>query len=223
MIVYHFLYDVRAFSKFPLALPEWFWPFGTHVIGFLFFTLFGISAWLAYNSDSANYPSRSRRRGVILVTLSLVISAISVLFNPSLTIYFGVLHCFAACAFLTYPFLKTRKYNLVIGLLIVAGAFVLQQFRFPFSSLMWLGLRPEIGTGGDWFPLIPWFGIALIGIRFGEFLYPRPDSPSRLHGLKWGQGPRGLVFLGRHSLPIYVLHQPLLLAAVHLATRFHFL
>ena len=63
----------------------------------------------------------------------------------------------------------------------------------------------------DYYPLFPWFGVALLGIFAGESLYPagmrRFDLPD------WSRVAivRGLRFLGRHSLLIYVTHQPVLI------------
>lgn len=219
MIGYHLLYDIKTFVKFSFGLPDWFWPIGTHFIGFLFFTLFGISAWLAYDSNSTLYAARLRRRGLKLLFLSFGITAVTALASPAHAIYFGVLHCLAACTLLTYPFLKMRKFNLLLGFSIVVGALILQQFRFASSTFMWLGLRPEAGAGGDWFPLIPWVGVALIGIRVGEFLYPHSNHRSFFRDAEKGKVARIPIFLGRHSLTIYVLHQPLILATIYLVTR----
>ncbi|RIK33561.1 MAG: hypothetical protein DCC55_34725, partial [Chloroflexi bacterium] len=62
------------------------------------------------------------------------------------------------------------------------------------------------------FPLIPWFGVVLLGVFLGNTFYgqqgrlvPLPDWPA-------APPARLLQFLGRHSLTIYLIHQPLLVA-----------
>ena len=63
----------------------------------------------------------------------------------------------------------------------------------------------------DYYPVLPWSGIALVGIFVGYLVYPQ--GKSRISWPDWGQlAPiRGLRFLGRHSLPIYLIHQPILI------------
>ena len=79
-----------------------------------------------------------------------------------------------------------------------------------------LGIHPASFWSVDYEPLFPWMGCVLIGMGLGEYLYHDglrqfvvPDIPGII--------VQPLAFLGRHSLLIYLIHQPiiiLLLAAV---------
>ncbi len=75
--------------------------------------------------------------------------------------------------------------------------------------------------GGDWYPLIPWFGVVLLGVEIGKYLYPLPDNrgprPAFLDRPK--KVSRLLVFLGRHSLVIYLIHQPIFIGAILIFQR----
>jgi uncharacterized membrane protein len=64
----------------------------------------------------------------------------------------------------------------------------------------------------DYYPLFPWFGIALLGAFAGLTLYPGGIRGFSLPDLSEKTPIRGLTFLGRHSLLIYLVHQPILLA-----------
>ena len=78
--------------------------------------------------------------------------------------------------------------------------------------LIWLGI-PQIGRPmADWYPVLPWFGLVLLGITAGHSLYP--SGVRRFALPDWSSAPviRQLSFLGRHSLLIYLVHQPVLLA-----------
>jgi uncharacterized membrane protein len=64
----------------------------------------------------------------------------------------------------------------------------------------------------DYRPLLPWFGVVLIGLFAGNALY---RSGKALLGR--GTAPRAakpLGLLGRWSLAIYLVHQPVLLATL---------
>ena len=67
----------------------------------------------------------------------------------------------------------------------------------------------------DYVPLFPWTGVLLIGIPLGHALARRgADALVRL-----GHAPTLLPWLGRHSLAVYLVHQPLLVGLLWLATH----
>ena len=66
--------------------------------------------------------------------------------------------------------------------------------------------------GRDWYPLLPWIGASLVGVAIGAVLYPDGERGPWLRQLV--RAPRGTAIagaLGRHSLPIYLVHQPVLI------------
>jgi uncharacterized membrane protein len=67
----------------------------------------------------------------------------------------------------------------------------------------------------DYVPLFPWTGVVLLGIAAGHLLWRHAFAP-----LAWlARAPAPLRWLGRHSLVVYMVHQPLLLGALWLALR----
>lgn len=224
MILFHLSYDLYTFGREalggPLPLPEWYWRYGAEPIGTLFFFLLGVSAWLRYQSHPTPKPfSLFFKRGAQILAMAGGLTAITALISQRFTIYFGVLHCIGASLLMLPFFLKYRSLNLILGLTIIGAGVALSQFRVSFSWLLWLGFWPEAGTGGDWYPLIPWFGVALVGIFLGQAVYPRPESSSAFTRRfeTPGRITNALALLGRHSLKIYVIHQPLLLGLLYLA------
>jgi uncharacterized membrane protein len=66
----------------------------------------------------------------------------------------------------------------------------------------------------DYYPLLPWGGAALLGVACGRLNYPDGRRRLSLPDLSAAAPVRALRFLGRHSLLIYLLHQPILLGAL---------
>jgi uncharacterized membrane protein len=99
--------------------------------------------------------------------------------------------------------------------LCILGAY-LKGFAFNFFWLSWLGFRPAQFYSVDYFPLLPWFGVVLMVIFFGNLLYSDYSRRFQLVDLSFFSGIKVLCFLGKHSLLIYLLHQPLIIAVLYL-------
>lgn len=78
-------------------------------------------------------------------------------------------------------------------------------YRFPVLTL--LGFPPAGFSSSDYFPLIPWFFLYLAGY----FLWKLLSRQKKVLEALQHPGLRPLSFVGRHSLLIYLLHQPVLL------------
>ena len=73
----------------------------------------------------------------------------------------------------------------------------------------------------DWYPLVPWLGLMMLGLAAGLALYPAGRRGPWTRRLPQPRAARALGAPGRHSLPIYLVHQlvliPLIAAALALA------
>jgi uncharacterized membrane protein len=63
---------------------------------------------------------------------------------------------------------------------------------------------------------LPWFGVVLMGIFFGNLLYSDSARRFQLADISFFSGIKVISFLGKHSLLIYLLHQPLIIAVLYL-------
>jgi uncharacterized membrane protein len=132
--------------------------------------------------------------------------------GPRLAIKFGILHFIGVSVAISYPFLRLRWLNLLLGIvLLVTGQFLLR-LTFPWPWLLWLGFEPANHAYVDYFPLIPWFGVILIGVFLGNTLYADNLRRFPLPDLSHLWPVRVLQRLGQHSLTIYLVHQPILFA-----------
>ncbi|MBI2707625.1 MAG: DUF1624 domain-containing protein [Proteobacteria bacterium] len=225
MVMFHLSYDLKVFAKLSFDLPTWYWRWVPELIAPPFFFIVGLSLWLSFKRQSISSSfSVVMKKGLKLCLIAIGITLSTALFMPpNYIIYFGVIHCIATCIVMSYPFLRNRRYNFILGLLFIVIGITLLRFRFPFPWFLWLGFWPESGiTGGDWYPLLPWFGVVLFGIAAGEKLYPPLQDPQSLLSAMWARNRIicGLSFLGRHSLFIYLIHQPLFVGIIHIVIQF---
>ena len=132
-------------------------------------------------------------------------------------IVFGILHLISISILLAYPLLRLGRMNLLLGLAAILLGLYIQELEVDFFWLIWLGLAPRDFVSLDYVPLLPWFGVVLMGMAGGALLYKDLGRRFPLPDISAWPPVRGLIFLGRNSLAIYILHQPLLLGLIYLA------
>ena len=216
MITYHLFYDLDFFNVYNIYIGSGFWWYFARIIAAMFICLVGISLTLSYsrariqNPKSHLYP-RYLRRGLKIFSWGLIITLMTWIFLKEGFVMFGVLHLIGISIILAYPFLKLRSWNLLIGITFIYLGMYLKNFTFGFSWLIWLGLMPDNFYTVDYFPIFPWFGVILIGLFLGNLLYPSYTRKFNLFDISNFSFIRLFCFLGRHSLFIYLIHQPILI------------
>lgn len=214
VIVVHAVFDLRYFVGLQLTLPPVF-QFIMDYGGVLFVLLSGVCATLG---------SHSVRRGLVVLGCGLVITAVTEgmialgLAGASVRIQFGVLHLLG-CAMILYAPLRRLPTALLAALavVLVALGYWFATFRVESAWLFPLGLRTAGFAAGDYFPLLPHLGWFLLGVVLGRTAYRRketllPRFPAEAAPIRF------LRACGRHSLWIYLLHQPVVYGLLMAAT-----
>lgn len=220
MVVSNFLFDLIFFagqSQLQSGVLDWFARF---IAGF-FIVLAGVSLTLSHarlDSKQAGF-GKSLRRGLKLTGLAALISAATWFAAGEQMVHFGVLHLIGVGVILAYPFLGRPGVSLLVGVLLLAANPFVKQLRISVPWLLWLGVQPHNYGSVDYAPLIPWFGVMLIGVFLGQVLYPRGEALWPWPEYSHVRPCRMLSWCGRHSLGIYFVHQPVLLAGIILARR----
>ena len=219
MVAYHGMYDLVDIFGLPSAwytwLPGYIWQ---QSICWTFILLSGLCWQLS---------RRHVKRGLLLVGCGAAITLITWLVMPSQRILYGVLNLLGLSALLLIPLDKVfRKIpawaGLVGALLLFALTKNVSRGSLGFEGLVlcrlprWLYATDLLAVVGfpspsfwstDYFPLLPWFFLFCAGY----FLWSLLDKSPRVKELL-RPGLRPLSFLGRHSLAIYLIHQPALMA-----------
>lgn len=215
MVVYHFGWDL-SFLKLMgtniVAVPAWQW-FAKSIAG-SFLTLVGIGLALAH---AAGFRARSfLRRLAKIGGAALVITIVTYFVFPESYIFFGILHCIAVGSVLALPFLRApRVVTLTAALACLIAPKVFRDPALDHPLLDWLGLGLLEPRTNDYVPILPWFGMILIGVALGATLVWRQQALGLARWRARNPLARALAAAGRRSLPIYLLHQPILLAVLY--------
>ena len=212
MIVYHFFWDLGYFGFIELenitrGLPLLF----AQCIGASFIVISGISLRLA--SYSNNFSAKFLRRLLVLVLICLAITSITFYIDKKSFIFFGILHFLVTCSLLGLLFLKIRNNNLLLVLFVCSLVVSVSKITLDLPiQLSWLGLNSEIPITNDFYPLFPWVSFYFFGLwvskPFQKYLMNR-NSSCRDDYNRFFTIYKGLQFLGRNSLTVYILHQPI--------------
>jgi uncharacterized membrane protein len=214
MVVYHFCFDLSYFG-----LADWnfyrdaFWLNSRTFILSSFLLLVGISLHLA-TVNGLNGRAYLRRLAMVTGG-ALLISGSTWLAFDERYIFFGVLHFIAIASVLGLAFVRLGALNGLLGLALLGFGNFYESAWFDLPGLRWVGLMTYKPPTEDYVPLLPWFGVVLIGIAAG----PALRSLAQQRGELKGRVPRLLAVSGRHSLLIYLVHQPVLTGLLWLVTR----
>jgi uncharacterized membrane protein len=207
VVFVHLMYDLSTLYN----IIDWQYP-----VWFAFIKRWGGILFILLSGTCATLGRRSVRRGLVVFGCGLVISAVTYGmyrygFHKSIIIYFGVLHCLGTCMILWWIFKRFPGWLLaVLGVAMVVAGFYLDTI-YPADNLwlMPLGILPPTFSTSDYFPLLPNLGWFLLGAVMGRTIYRKKQT---LLPFVSPKNPivRFFSFLGRHSLWIYLLHQPIL-------------
>lgn len=166
------------------------------------------------------------RRGLLVFGGGLLVTAVTCTVMPDSRIVFGVLTCIGSCMLLLIPLEKwLKKLPAAAGLALSFGLFVLlrniSSGSLGFERLAicplpealyrnlltaYLGFPHPSFFSTDYFPLFPWFFLFVTGYFLFRFLEER-----KLNETLFGRGRVPVLnWVGRHSLIVYLLHQPVL-------------
>lgn len=217
MIAYHAVWDLVYICGF-----DWQW----YRSGAAYLWQQAICHTFIFLSGFCISLGRNRlKRGCTVFLAGLLISAVTIVFMPQNRVVCGILTLTGSCMLLMIPLERIlRRCSPAAGLAASAALFTVtrtinrgylgagsrilvklpeQWYRNLFTA--WLGLPAPGFFSTDYFSLVPWIFL----FTAGYFTYRLSAAHGLLHYLEHGR-PGPAEWLGRHSLEIYMIHQPLL-------------
>lgn len=206
MIFFHFCFNLNFFALIDVDFHhDFIWWFQPRFIVANFMLVVGASLYFAHHLSFR--LQAFFKRFIKLVAGAFIISLTTYLALPDDWIYFGTLHSIATCSVLSILFVKIPRISGIIGLLVIFSS-LLPNWQWPWIELSHTSL--------DYIPPLPWVGWCLLGImlaKFGVFYFSLSSIlPHRIS--------QTLIFLGKHSLKIYLLHQLILFPLAYGLTFF---
>ncbi|MBQ9967296.1 MAG: DUF1624 domain-containing protein [Oscillospiraceae bacterium] len=206
VVVVHLLFDLDYFLGIDVVKDPTI-QYCLDRCGFLFVVLSGVSVTLG------KHPIR---RGLQVFGCGMLITAVTAgmyflgFVDAFIIIYFGVLHLIGVCMLLWCLFRRLPPWAAaLLGAAFVALGVALRRVQSDSFWLVPLGVTFPGFSSSDYFPLLPHLGWFLLGASLGPLLYREKRSrlPWRSQNCLFF---RFLGFCGRHSLWIYLIHQPIL-------------
>lgn len=219
MIVFHTAFDLEYFGLWNIDILSGAWFLFGYVTGFLFVFIAGISAWISWKRVEKKLDKRGvyikfLKRGGFIFCIGLGITVLSLVFAPESPIVFGTLHLIGFSIMVAPLFFRFGTKNILFAaLIVIAGIMISGVYGSPLLTIT--GIHAQGFSSLDYKPLLPWLGYFLAGIAVSAYAYP--EGRQRI---PWSPGdlklPEYIQLIGRHSLVIYIVHQPVIILLLSL-------
>lgn len=212
MMAYHAAYDLQTFYGWNIDVFRGPWWWMERACASLFILLSGMSFALSWRKTP--YPKKYLGRGARVLCYGLVVTVVTYSYDPGTYVRFGILHLIGVSMMLLPLFVRLRRWNLALAVIVIALGHFFHDQLVSTSLLIPFGLLPPNFISVDYFPLVPWFGASLIGLTIGQWygayqerltVFSRDTTFARV-----------LKAISERSLIIYMLHQPVLLGLLKL-------
>lgn len=198
MIIFHTIFDLSYYYGISINYSSGLWYYEGKLAALTFIFLSGICSNLSRNTI---------KRGIQIFLWGMLLTILTFFIDKSLYIKFGILH-FLGISILFSSLFKNmdEKLLLIIGTFIIIVSNYIDKITVNFPYLFPFGLTDQNFASLDYYPIIPYFGVFLYGIVFYKIFY---SNGKKLIKKDLKNNP--VTYLGRHSLTIYLIHQPVII------------
>lgn len=201
MLGYHLLYDLAAFGYLDAAVMS--------SLPLRAVRGFGGGSFILISGAALCFSAQPLRRGFFLLCVGAAMTAATAAVGYPAA--FGVLELLGVCQ-MVFGALRPRLERVRLPYLaaVAAIAFALTAALTARVTVAWrwlypLGLKYPGFYSSDYYPVFPWAFLFLLGFCLGRRMAARREELPLLSA----HFPPALTFAGRHSLLIYLVHQPL--------------
>lgn len=222
MIIYHFCYDLDFFGYIDTIFGRGYWMPFRYVIVIGFLSLVGVSLVIVHSETFSKGIrwSSMKKRSWQLVLACIAVTVSSYFIAPDKLTVFGILQFVLVASWLALPFLNRPLTAFVLGIIVFTLGHTVSNSIFDPIYVHWIGMYETKRVALDYAPIFPWFGIVLLGIPLAYWFLGSEtgnklaklelSKTQRMSWLQLNHFNRWLEWMGKHSLVIYLVHQPLL-------------
>ena len=209
MVLFHLVYDLKEFAgvNIDYQSPLWFFIGKTSALLFIFIS--GLS------NGFSRFPVR---RGAKVLFYGMVITVVTYLFMKEEYVRFGILHFLGVAMILSGMLSRLSSWKLW-GLAISTAllGFWFKGLVVKTSLLLPFGLMYNRFSSIDYYPLFPYLAVTILGTLAYRYFYARRTKPLVTFELN----SKVIRWLSRHSLGIYLIHQPIILFIIFIVNHAH--
>jgi len=201
MVLHHWGYDLVDYH----LVPSWLLHNGVvDALHILFASVF-----VAISGACSTFSRSNLKRGLVILAAALAVTGATYIFDKDYYIKFGILH-FLGCAALIYELLRKsgffRRIHGAVWPVLFAASYPLLYMDFDVKYLSFLGFKNASYASYDYFPILPWIFMYFFGTVLGGII-----SSDKFPGWFYRIKSPFLEKVGRASIWIYLLHQPVLM------------
>lgn len=203
MVVFHTVYDLSEFVGVNVDYRSGFWYWEGKSAALIFIFLAGISSGLSRSTV---------KRGLKVLAFAMAITLVTYIFFREEFIRFGILHLLAV-GMILFPLLK-RMNNVLLfisGAVIALAAIPVKANFTATGLLLPFGVMYRGFATLDYYPLIPYISVFILGILVYKLYYYNKQSL-----FKFSFENEFISVVSRNSLTIYLIHQPIILGMIFL-------
>lgn len=218
MVIFHFVFNLRVFFDFKeISYLEGFWYYEGRVAAIIFIMLVGVVSSLIHQREDYEVAlQKNSYRGLRLIGFGLIITLATFILTRDNTIWFGILHFLGLATLISIPLCRYKWLNIILAIILFAGYFPIRDLYTDNYFGLIFGVMPASFASYDHYALIPWLGYVLIGVALGNWIYA---DGKRIIKRKPTAPEKALAKIGKYSLWIYLIHQPILLGAMWIYFR----
>lgn len=203
MIVFHLIYDLKEFYSYNFEYLRGFWYYEGKIAAIMFMLISGISATFSRNN---------LKRGFVVFGYGMLLTVVTYFYDPKTYIRFGILHLLGFCK-IAYHYIGvfSNKILMAISITAITVGNIFSKVNVKNPYLYPFGLLASDFSSLDYYPILPWLGVFFLGVIMGKTIYPTKKSL-----LPFNPKFESIAYMGRNSLFIYLVHQPVLLLLLYI-------
>lgn len=218
MVSYHIVFNLSYYFASEADPYTGLWMWIGRLSATLFLILVGLSFSLSYRKRSALSNKIVLHKkyfidGLKVFSFGMLITLATWLLDSTLYIGFGILHFIGVSKIILPLFTRFHRWNYLFILIFLLSGFALESFYVESTWWFWLGFKYTSFVSLDYYPLFPWLGYVLLGYVGGELVYKNSVSYITIDS---GAFQNICRLVSKHSLYIYLFHQPVILALMYM-------